>query len=317
MTEQPPETSVVVVHYGPWEPTGRALETLRAAGTRVEILVVNNGGVEAAEAERLAGPSAIVLSPGRNLGYGAACNLGARRASGKHFLFSNNDVEFRSGTIEALLAALKREPRAAAVGPKFRNAAGQPVPSIGRAPTPWRVLAENLFLPRLVPRLALFHGHHTARIRHDRGRDVETLLGALVLVRRSAFEEVGGFDERFFLYAEESDLFERLRARGWHVRFEPASVAVHQGGLASRTVSRARLDQWLHEGLLLYARCHHGVSGERRTRAALLIGAWLRWLEGTLQPGAAGARRKQRYANILAMYRHPAPPREIEDSAPR
>lgn len=317
MTEQQAETSAILVHYGPWEPTGRALDSLRAAGTALEIVVVNNGGVRADEAERLAGPSVIVLSPGRNLGYGAACNLAARRASGGHFLFSNNDVEFRRGTIEALLAALEREPQTAAVGPTFLNAAGNPIPSIGRAPTPWRVLSENLFLPRLFPGVPFFHGHHSARIRHDRERDVETLLGALILVRRSAFEEVGGFDERYFLYAEESDLFERLRARGWRVRFEPESVAVHHGGVASRTLPQAQLDQWLHEGLLLYARRHHGASGERRTRAALLLGARLRRLTGFLQPGAAGAERRRRYANILAMYRQPAWPRGFGDSAPR
>jgi GT2 family glycosyltransferase len=316
MTEQP-ETSAILVHYGPWEPTGRALESLQAAGTKLEIVLVNNGGVPAREAERLAGPSVIVLSPGRNLGYGAACNLAARRASGRHFLFSNNDVEFRRGTIEALNAALQREPRAAAVGPRFLNAAGRAVASIGRAPTPWRVLSENLFLPRLFPGITLFHGHHTARIRHDRAQEVETLLGALILVRRAAFEEVGGFDERYFFYAEDSDLFKRLRDRGWRVRFEPASVAVHHGGLASRSVPRAQLDQWLHENLLLYARRHHGASGERRTRAALLMGARLRRLTALLQPGAAGAERERRYADILAMYRQPTRPWGLGDSTPR
>jgi GT2 family glycosyltransferase len=317
MSEQPLEVSVILVHYGPWEPTGRALESLRAAGTKLEILLVNNGGISAGEAERLAGPSVIVLSPGRNIGYGAGCNLAARRASGNFFLFSNNDVEFRRGTIEALLAALQREPRVAAVGPRFMNAAGRAVLSIGRAPSPWRVLCENLFLPRLFPGLAFFHGHHTARIRHDRAQDVETLLGALILVRRSAFEEIGGFDEQYFFYAEDSDLFKRLRARGWRVRFEPASVAVHHGGLASRTVPRAQLDQWLHESLLLYARRHHGASGERWTRAALLTGARLRRLAALLQPGAAGVERRRRYADILAMYRHPTRPLGLGNSAPR
>lgn len=317
MTEQMPETSAIFVHYGPWEPTSRALASLRASGTPLEIVLVNNGGVSANEAERLAGPSVVVLSPGRNLGYGAACNLGARRASGSYFLFSNNDVEFRRGTVEALLAALERDPRAAAVGPRFLNAVGQGVASIGRAPTPWRILSENLFLPRLFPGIAFFHGHHTARIRHDRERDVETLLGALILVRRSGFEEVGGFDEGYFLYAEESDLFERLRAKGWRVRFEPASVAVHHGGLASRTVPQARLDQWLHEGLLLYARRHHGASGERRTRAALLLGARLRRLTSSLVPGPAGVERRRRYANILAMYRHSVGPGGLGDSSPK
>jgi N-acetylglucosaminyl-diphospho-decaprenol L-rhamnosyltransferase len=306
--ELPPRlTSAILVHYGPWEPTGRALDSLRATGLPLEIVLVNNGSVDPLDAQRLAGPSAIVLSPGSNLGYGTACNLAARRASGGYLLFCNNDVELRPGSVEALLAALDRYPRAGAVGPRFLDEAGQGVASIGRAPTPRRILFENLFLPRLLPGLAFFQGHHTARIRHDRARDVETLLGALVLVRRSAFEEVGGFDERYFFYSEDSDLFQRLRRKGWRIRFEPASEAVHVGGLASRTVPQAQLDRWMHESLSLYARRHHGPRGERWTRGALHVGARLRWLLALLQPGAAGAARRHRYADILAMYRRNGP----------
>ena len=303
MAETAATTSAIFVHYGAWKPTGRALDSLRANSPPLEIVLVNNGGVSAAEAERLAGPGALVLSPGRNLGYGAACNLAARRASGSFLLFSNNDVEFRPGTVECLVAALAREPRAAVVGPKFVNGAGDAVASIGRAPTPRRVLFENLFLPRLLPGFSFFEGHHTARIRHDREQNVETLLGALILVRRCAFESVGGFDERYFFYAEESDLFERLRARDWLVRFEPDSVAIHYGGVASSEMPRAQLDRWLHESLLLYARHHHGAAGEERTRAALRMGAQLRRLLGALQPGAAGAERARRYTDILELYR--------------
>jgi N-acetylglucosaminyl-diphospho-decaprenol L-rhamnosyltransferase len=305
--ELPPRlTTAILVHYGPWEPTGRALDSLRAAGLPLEIILVNNGGVDPLDAQRLAGP-AIVLSPGRNLGYGAACNLAARRASGAYLLFSNNDVELRPGAVAALLAALDREPGAGAVGPRFLDGAGLAAASIGRAPTPRRILFENLFLPRLLPGLAFFQGHHTTRIRHDRARDVETLLGALVLVRRSAFEAVGGFDERYFFYSEDSDLFQRLRRKGWRIRFEPASEAVHVGGLASRTVPQAQLDRWMHESLFLYARRHHGLRGERWTRGALHLGARLRWLLALFQPGLAGAARRRRYADILAMYRRNGP----------
>ncbi len=244
-----------------------------------------------------------VLSPGRNIGYGAACNLAARRASGDYLLVSNNDVEFRSGTVGALVAALEREPDVAAVGPALLDEDGRPTPSIRLAPTPRRILCENLFLPRLLPGLRFFQGHHTVSIDHRRAQDVETLLGALVLLRRSAFEAMGGFDERYFFYAEESDLFERLRRRGWRIRFEPASTAVHYGGLASRCVSQADLDRWLHDSLLLYARSHHGPAGERRTRRALYLGTRLRWLLAFLQRGKTGGARRRRYANILAAYR--------------
>ncbi len=300
--------SAIIVHFGPWEPTGRALASLRSTNPSLEIVVVNNGGIDPAEAERAAGPDVTVLSPGRNLGYGAACNLGAGRTSGGYLLVANNDVEFRTGTVGALVATLDRDPGTAAVGPELTDSQGRPTLSVGLAPTPRRILFENLYLPRLLPGLPFFQGHHTVRIDRGRAQDVETVLGALILLRRSAFDQVGGFDERYFLYGEESDLFSRLRQRGWRIRFEPASSAVHHGGLASRSVPQSVLDRWLHESLLLYARDHHGPSGEQSARRALLLGTWLRWALAQFQRGPIGEARRRRYADILAAHGRPRPP---------
>lgn len=296
MTAVESRTSAVVVHYGPWSTTERTLASL--SGQRIaEVLVVDNGALPPPLS--LGSARVSLLSPGRNLGYGAACNLGARSSSGDFLLFLNNDVELSTGAADLLGGVLESDPSIAAAAPRLFRPDGRPLRSIGRAPTPRRVLFENLFLPRLLPGIPFFHGHHTALVPHGRSRDVETVLGAAVLVRRSAFERVGGFDEGYFFYAEESDLFERLRRGGWRVRFEPAARAVHRGGVASRSLDRDQLDRWLHEGLRRYARVFHGEAGERRTAKALRTGALLRWALAHLQPGAAGSRRRQRYATIL------------------
>ncbi|MGH9367658.1 MAG: glycosyltransferase family 2 protein, partial [Thermoanaerobaculia bacterium] len=254
------DVAAIVVHYGPWPSTERTLRSIQETAPHVPAVVVDNSASAGSVP-----PGVRLLSPGRNLGYGAACNLAAREVGGDFLLFLNNDVELRPGAVEALSARLESEPRVAAVGPRLLDASGRPVRSIFRAPSPRRVLFENLFLPRLFPGIPFFHGHHTAFTSHRRARDVETLSGAAVLVLRSAFEQAGGFDEAFFFYAEESDLFARLRKTGWRVRFEPAARAVHHGGVASAEVPREELDRRLHEGLRLYARRHHGERGERRT----------------------------------------------------
>jgi GT2 family glycosyltransferase len=281
------------VHYGPWSATERALRAIRD-NAGIPAIVVDNAGTAPAPPQGVR-----LLSPGRNLGYGAAANLAARQVRGETLLLLNNDVEVERGAVEALLAALEDGPRVAAAGPRLFDAAWHPVRSIFRAPTPRRVLFEGLFLPRLLPGVPLFHGHHTAFVSHRRARDVETLSGAAVLLRRSAFDEVGGFDEAFFFYAEESDLFARLRRAGWRVRFEPAARAVHHGGVASAEVPRAELDRRLHEALRLYARHHHGERGERRTSQALRAGARLRWALSWLAPGERGRRRRARFAAQL------------------
>lgn len=295
----PSRISAVVVHYGPWASTERTVQSLRETAPQVPILLVDNAGAAPPWGGREAPAGVRLLSPGRNLGYGAACNLAAREGGGDFLLFLNNDVELVAGAVEAMAAALAGEPRVAAVGPKLLDSHGRPLRSIFRAPTPRRVFFENLFLPRLFPGIPFFHGHHTAYTSHRRARDVETLSGAAVLVRHKAFDEVGGFDEAFFFYAEESDLFLRLRGAGWRVRFEPAARAVHHGGVASAGLPREELDRRLHEGLRLYARRHHGRQGELSTARALQWGARLRWALSFLEPGERGRSRRRRYADIL------------------
>lgn len=286
----------VVVHYGSWEPTRRAVSALVRNASGAKILVVDNGPGTAAPPPDLGVP---VASPGRNLGYGAACNLGASRLASEMLLFVNNDVEVEPGAISLLVERLRRNPGLAAAGPRFFDASGRPRRSVKRAPTPWRIVCENLFLARLSAPLPAFHGHHTVFVDETRPREVETLLGALVLIRREAFESVRGFDESYFFYAEESDLFARLRRAGWRIAFEPRAHAIHHEGLASREVDQETLDRWLRDGLLRYARRFHGRRGETVARIALRTGARLRWLLSFVPGLPHRHARRSRYAAIL------------------
>jgi len=293
------KTAAAVVHFGPRSATDRALRALAETAPEAAVTVVDNAG----DLRREELPAGVrLLCPGRNLGYGAACNLAAKGAAADFLLFLNNDVELQPGALPALEAVLG-SPGAAAAVPRLLDSGGRPVPSIFRPPAPRRVLFEALFLPRLLPGIPFFHGHHTVLTAHDRPRDVETASGAAILVRRGAFERIGGFDEDFFFYAEESDLFARLRLAGGRVVFEPAARAVHHGGLASAAVPQAELDRRLHAGLCLYARKHHGARGERATARALRLGARLRLWIAHLQPGQRGRERRRRYADILRLPR--------------
>ena len=293
------KTAAVVVHFGPRSATDRALRALAETAPEAAVTVVDNAG----DLRREELPAGVrLLCPGRNLGYGAACNLAAKGAAADFLLFLNNDVELQPGALPALEAVLG-SPGAAAAVPRLLDSGGRPVPSIFRPPAPRRVLFEALFLPRLLPGIPFFHGHHTVLTAHDRPRDVETASGAAILVRRGAFERIGGFDEDFFFYAEESDLFARLRQAGGRVVFEPAARAVHHGGLASAAVPQAELDRRLHAGLCLYARKHHGARGERATARALRLGARLRLWIAHHHPGQRGRERRRRYADILRLPR--------------
>ena len=120
-------------------------------------------------------------------------------------------------------------------------------------------------------------------------------MGAALLMRRTAFEKVGGFDEAFFFYAEESDLFARLRQAGWRILYEPAASVVHLGGASGGDA----LFGELHASLRRYVRKHHGPLAARFAGSVLWLGAAVRYLLALLTPGAEGRRRRLRYRTAL------------------
>ena len=128
-----------------------------------------------------------------------------------------------------------------------------------------------------------------------------TLRGAALLFRRSDFEEVGGFDESFFLYAEETDLLVRLAARGRDVLYVPEARVTHLGGGSGGDA----LFGELQAGLRHYVEKHHGRMAARAAGVFLFLGAAARWLLALITPGETGRRRRVRYR--AALLRGPSP----------
>ena len=131
-------------------------------------------------------------------------------------------------------------------------------------------------------------------------------MGAALLIRRSAFEEVHGFDEDFFFYAEETDLMARLRRKGYRMLYEPSALVVHVGGASGGDA----LFGQLHSSLRRYVRKHHGAIAAVFAGAVLWTGAALRYLLALLTPGDSGRRRRLRYRAALALPTPPPAPRE-------
>ncbi|HKA37266.1 MAG TPA: glycosyltransferase family 2 protein [Thermoanaerobaculia bacterium] len=287
--------AAVIVHYRTPEETAAAARSVAETSARSSIVVVDNASGDAI-AERLARevPAARVLAQPSNRGYGAGCNRGAREGEEEFLLFLNSDARVLPGAVSALVSALLADPRAAVAGPRLQNPDGGPQASIQRFPTPWRIFCESSGLAA-ISRGRLFRGHTKTREDHSRPSEVESLKGAVLLVRRSAFEEAGGFDEDFFLYAEETDLMRRLSDRGWRILFVPQALALHAGGGSGGDA----LFGLVHEGLARYARKHHGAAGARFAAACLWAGAAARYAAALVTPGAAGHRRRIRYRSAL------------------
>jgi GT2 family glycosyltransferase len=295
--------SAVIVHYRTPAQTLRAAEAVAATAPAAEIVVVDNAsrdGLAAALASSV--PAARVLVEEVNRGYGAGCNRGARETSRPYLLFLNSDAVVQPGAVAALEAALDGSRGAAAAGPRLANEDGSLQPSIRRFPTPWRIFCESSGLAFVSRGGKPFEGHTATRQDHARARDVEALMGAALLVRREAYDDAGGFDEAFFLYAEETDLMARWAGRRWRLRYEPAAVVVHEGG---RSGGDALFGQ-LHASLVRYTAKHHGGAAARFARVALDGGAALRYAAALLTPGERGRARRARYSAALRRPPEPA-----------
>lgn len=269
-TAAPTSVSVIVVTYNalPWiEP---CLDSVRDC----ELIVVDNGssdGTPALVRERF--PKARLIEQ-ENKGLGAGWNAGLEAATGSRLLFLNADAWVVGDGVAKLVEVLEREPNAALVGPRLRYPDGRLQRSVRGFPTLWRLASEYFFLRKLAPKTKLFNAFYGGGFRHDRELEAEFLMGAALLVRREAIDEVGGLDERFFLFSEEVDWCYRFRQAGWKVIFTPTAEVVHVGGAAHG----GRLFREQVQGHLLFLDKHQGARYAARARRLLAASLTLRGL---------------------------------------
>jgi GT2 family glycosyltransferase len=251
------EVAVVVVSWNTRDLTMGCLQSVQAEnGGRVsEVVVVDNAssdGTVLRVAERF--PRVRVLRNERNLGFAAANNQGVAACRTQAVLLLNSDAQLLPGALPALLAVLEREPKTAVVGARLVYPDGSFQASHSRFPS---LLREFMILSGL-GRLLLGRSYPSRGPETERGpQAVDYVEGACLLVRRQAYEAVGGLDPGYFMYAEEVDLCRALRDTGWQVWYQPAAVVVHRGGGSSGSRPTAR-EADLYGSRVRYFRKHHG-----------------------------------------------------------
>ena len=258
------EVAAVIVTYDalPWiEP---CLDSLRG----VETVVVDNGSRDATvDFVRERFPEARVIEA-ENSGLGAGWNIGLRSTESRYALLLNADAWLVAGALERLVEFANTRPRSAVVGPRLLNPDGTLQRSVRGFPTLWRLATEYFFLRKLAPGSSTLNAFYAGGFDHDEVRDVEVVMGACMLVRREAIDQVGYSDEDYFLFSEETDWCHRFREAGWEVVFFPGAECMHVRGAAHG----GRLYRENLRGHLLFLWKHRGPKTAERGRR-LLLGA--------------------------------------------
>jgi N-acetylglucosaminyl-diphospho-decaprenol L-rhamnosyltransferase len=223
--------AAVVVNFNARDHLVECVRSLHKAGVD-EIVVADNdsrdGSVAAVEHE------ARVVQTGGNLGFGRAANRGATAAEDADYLLvCNPDLTVDPDAVDLLADVLDRDPRTAVVGPRIVDPDGTTYPSPRVFPGLLDAVG-HAFLGYVAPRNRFTRRYRLLDVDRDRpAADVDWVSGSCFLVRRRAWDALGGFDEGYFMYAEDVDLCWRARRAGWRVAFEPAARVVHVQGVST------------------------------------------------------------------------------------
>jgi N-acetylglucosaminyl-diphospho-decaprenol L-rhamnosyltransferase len=262
------DIAVVVVNYESGEALGHCVASL-SAESPAELVVVDNGSTDGSiEALRARFPDVAVLVTGQNLGYGAAANRGAAATTAATVLVCNPDLEVRPGALATLFEALESHHRLAVVGPLIRNPDGGRYPSARRFPSMVDA-AGHALLGIFAPDNRFTRSYQQPHLGSGEAelQVVDWVSGACFLIGREAFESVGGFDETYFMYAEDVDLCWRLGRNGWHVAYVPGAEVTHvQGVSTDRHPYRMIFEH--HRSLLRFA--SHSSQGWRKALLPLV-----------------------------------------------
>ena len=222
---------VVVVSYNSRPHLRQCVEPL-ARSRNLSVIVVDNASEDGSLDEVANLPvTAIPLPSNRGFAYG--CNVGWRAGHAPFVLSLNPDARIDVAAIDLLRGVLERKPSIGLVAPKIIHDDGSIQFSQHRFPRPRTTFARALFLHRLVPTAGWASEDIRDPAAYEHPGSPDWVGGACILLRRSTLEQLGGFDERFFLYCEDADLCFRLRDTGLDVRYEPEASAVHAGGASA------------------------------------------------------------------------------------
>jgi N-acetylglucosaminyl-diphospho-decaprenol L-rhamnosyltransferase len=316
------DLSVIVVSWNVRDLLRRCLQSVVAAPAsgeggaartpNLEILVVDNASADGSAAMvRAEFPMVNVIANDQNRGFTAANNQGLAASRGRSLLLLNPDAELVGNALAEMVDCLEAHPEAGVVGPQLLYPDGSVQSSRRRFPTLATALVESTVVQewwrdnRILRRYYMLDSPSSplSPPAPDEPQPVDWLVGACLLVRRAAYEQVGGLDEGFFMYSEELDWCRRIKGAGWEVLYLPTARVIHHEGKSSEQVVPARHIHF-QSSKVRYFRKHYGRFQAELLRRFLLltyvyqaVREGLKWLVGHKR--ALRAERLRAYRQVL------------------
>jgi GT2 family glycosyltransferase len=269
------DVSVIILTRNTCELTRAAIQSVLDSrdDLQKEILIVDNGSTDETPQKLPRDfPQIKFLRSEHNLGFAAGCNLAAKNSSGEFLLLLNSDARPAPDAVGKAVQFIRANSNCAVVGAQLLNADGLRQNSIANLPTLATELLNKSLLRRLAPKK--FPGKEQ---NFSAPADVESVVGAFMLVRKKIWDELGGLDERYFFFFEETDFCLRARRNNYRVVFLPDVFVMHGQGLTAKQISAAaRIEYW--RSRYIYFAKNHCVGARIILRIGLLIRLFFDWL---------------------------------------
>ena len=253
--------SIVIVHYRKLDLLINCIDSIYESSSKVsfEIIVVDNDEKKTI-LRRLSRrfPKVKYVKSTGNIGYGAGNNLGVKEAEGKYVLILNPDTLVYNKSIDVLVDFLEKKAKAAVVAPNFLHKNGKPYEYQGsRELNPLRAIFALSFINKIFPNNPISKRYFLKNVSFNKIREVDSVPGSCFLIRKKVFNEVGGFDEKFFMFFEEADLFKRTKTLGYKLFITPKAKVVH---LHKKSTPKTKATQaTFMKSRFLYFKKHFGT----------------------------------------------------------
>ena len=288
------DLSIVIVNWNAKAYVRKCVASILANPPRAtyEVVVIDSGSLDGCgEMLRTEFPMVSAIQSDENLGFARANNLAARQSSGEYLLFLNPDTEIVGGALDSLYSHIQVLPSAGTVGCRLLNSDGSVQTScIQSIPTITNQVLDSEFLRARWPKSRLWG---MAALYDTVGKPVrvEAVSGACIMIRREVFESIGGFNEEYFMYAEDIDLSYRVSRAGYNTYYVPHASIVHHGGGSSEQAVSEFAAVMMREATWRFLRSTRGSAYSAAYRVGIAVSAIARLVAIAAGSVLTGGRR--------------------------